>query len=420
MHRRFHAKATIALFCGGALSIFAWSGDAEAASVKTLYVFEGGTDGDSPAAGLTADAQGNLYGTTEYGGSQSACSGGGCGTVFKLASDDTESVLYAFTGTNGDGFWPAGGLLRDKAGNLYGTTLYGGIKGHCKYSCGTVFSLTPDGVETVIHAFNGGKDGWAPAAGLIADSKGNFYGTTQSGGAKDLGTVFRISRNGTEKVLYAFKGGSDGANPEASLLLDKAGNLYGTTAIGGTCSNAGGCGTVFRLAPDGTETVLYTFTDGTDGGYPASSLIADKAGNLYGTTEGGGIPGIKSCDRSTCGVVFSLAPDRTETVLYSFHGGMNDGGEPHAGVVADTAGNLYGTTYRGGGNKCGGQGCGTVYKLAPDGTESVLAALAISDKANAPTAGLIIGANGRLYGTASLGGGPKNVDCCGSVFMVKR
>jgi uncharacterized repeat protein (TIGR03803 family) len=229
-----------------------------------------------------------------------------CGTVFKVTPEGKETVLYAFLSPS-DGMWPDAGVIEDESGNLYGTTEFGGGGGgtNC-YSdgCGVVFKLAPDGTETVLHAFTDGNDGAEPIASLIEDNAGNLFGTTAYGGGTGCngtgcGTIFEVAPDGTETILYAFAGGSDGAGPYAGLIEDGAGNLIGTTFGGGRT----GWGTVFELAPDGTETILHTFTGGKDGGHPGSALIADPNGNLYGTAEQGG----RGCKRSDgCGTIFEI------------------------------------------------------------------------------------------------------------------
>jgi uncharacterized repeat protein (TIGR03803 family) len=393
---------------------------------KVLYSFRGGSDGANPYAGLIADSAGNLYGTTGGGGSGTDCRGGssGCGTVFKLAPDGTETVLYSFLGGN-DGANPSSSLITDRAGNLYGTTVEGG--GANNY--GTVFKLAADGAETVLYAFKGGSDGISPAGNLVADRSGNLYGATAAGGSytgsactdRGCGTVFEIAPNGTETILYTFQGGSDGGGPDAGLTRDKSGNLYGTTALGGTnnpnnCSDLG-CGTVFEVTQSGAESVIYDFQGGSDGSAPEAGLTIDNAGNLYGTTAFGGTGGAQCVEgQDGCGTIFRLAPDGTESVLYSFQGGT-DGWSPVAGVVRDKTGNLYGTTFAGGGAHCAhvADGCGTVFKLAPDGTETVLFAF-FGKHGVQPEASLLMGKDGLLYGTASAGG--KYND--GVVFSVKK
>jgi len=380
---------------------------------KVLYSFQGGSDGAYAVGTLIEDAAKNLYGTT-FGGGGGGCQGG-CGTVFEVAPNGTETVLYAFKGGS-DGALPSPTLVADGAGNLYGTTEEGGTS-----NAGTVFKLAPDGAESVLYTFTGGSDGWEPAGSLITDKKGNLYGTTVMGGGVaaceqyfGCGTVFEVTPSGTETVLYAFQGGTDAIGPSGGVIRDASGNLYGTSFSGGTGNgnNCGGssfgCGAVFEVAPGGAETVLYSFQGGTDGLEPIGGLLRDRAGNFYGATLGGG--------SSNEGTVFKLAPDGVETVLHSFKDG-SDGAIPAAGVIADKAGNLYGTTFYGGGTHClhTNDGCGTVFKLAPDGTESVV--LAFQGKHGIqPEGGLLMGDNGRLYGTTTAGG--KDND--GVVFSVNR
>jgi uncharacterized repeat protein (TIGR03803 family) len=305
---------------------------------KVLYSFTGsGGDGAFPEYGtLVRDSSGTLYGTTGGGGIYDQFCPYSCGTLFKVDASGKEAVLYSFTGTGGDGSIPWGRVVRDPAGNLYGTTVNGGVYGY-----GMVFKVDPSGKETVLYSFQGGADGAYPYAGVTLDAKGNLYGTTL------FNSVFKIGRTGNVTALYNFSGPPDGSLPEAGLIRDSAGNLYGTTYSGGTA----GHGTVFKLTAQGQETVLYSFTGGADGGGPRhSSLVRDSAGNLFGTTWLGG--------SSDFGVVFKLDPSGTETVLHSFSG--RDGKIPYGTLVRDKAGNLYGTTYAG-----GAYGGGVVFKIAP-------------------------------------------------------
>ena len=291
-------------------------------TLTVLRSFTGGSDGQRPVTGLLADAAGNLYGTAHSGGD------GGYGTVFQLDPSGTLTVLYSFTGRS-DGAYPDSGLIADAAGNLYGTTREGGDLVSCNspntHGCGTVFQLAPSGDLTVLHRF-AGSDGSRPVAGLIADAAGNLYGTTAAGGDRTscaaqfiegCGTVFQLDTSGILTVLHSFTGGSDGGNATAGLIADGAGNLYGTTQEGGApenCNRPYGCGTVFQLTPSGTLNVLNVFT-GSDGAHPHADagLLADAAGNLYGTTFGGGAG--TSCIGG-CGTVFEL------TVPASFIGGQ--------------------------------------------------------------------------------------------------
>jgi uncharacterized repeat protein (TIGR03803 family) len=368
---------------------------AQAQTLKTLYTFMGGADGSSPYAGLVRDAKGILYGTTEGGGSS------GKGVVFKLNKAGKETVLYSFTGTGGDGARPLAGLIRNAAGNLFGTTAYGGT-GSCSGGCGTVFKVDKTGKETVLYAFGGSPDGADPfTAGLVSDARGNLYGVTLDGGASNnYGTVFKLTKGGTESVLYSFTGGpNDAGNPAAGLIRDKAGNLYG---VGGGGANF--YGSVFKLDRSGKVTLLYSF-GGADGGFPEGALIRDSSGDLYGTTDGGGA--------YFSGTVFKVDTTGTESVLYSFTGGADGGFPGYGSLVRDAAGNSYGTTGLGGGGTCRG-GCGTVFKLDKTGTETVLYSFTGGADGANPYAGLIRDKAGNLYGTTSSGGSGY-----GTVFKLK-
>jgi uncharacterized repeat protein (TIGR03803 family) len=270
----------------------------------TLYTFKGGSDGEYPYAGLFRDARGNLYGTTEAGGG--GCNGAGCGTVFKIDAARRESVVYAFTGS-ADGCVPYGGVVRDRQGNLYGTTTECGSPDCAMgYLCGIAFKIDPQGQETILYRFTNAAGGQGPDDSLLQGSDGDFYGTTDTGGTAYRGVVFKIDKHGNETVLYNFTGGSDGAGPFGGLIQDAAGHLYGTTEFGGgySCSDGNGCGTVFELDTTGKETVLYRFTGKRDGMDPLAGLTMDSAGYLYGTTELGGD---KSCNNGLgCGVAFKL------------------------------------------------------------------------------------------------------------------
>jgi uncharacterized repeat protein (TIGR03803 family) len=335
-----------------------------------LYAFVGGS-GDSavPYHTLIQGSDGDFYGTTLAGGSSNV------GTIFKISPSGTESVFHSFASV------PYSGLVQGSDGNIYGTTASGGTSGH-----GTVFKITPSGTETVLFSFPAGSSN--PYTGLIQGSDGNFYGTTGAGGTSDDGTVFKITPSGTETVLHAFaKTGSDGQTPYAGLIQGSDGNLYGTTYFGG----AHAFGTVFKVTPSGTETVLYSFAGGSDGEHPYAGVIQGSDGNFYGTTYQGGAGGF--------GTVFKLTPSGTETVLYSFAGASGDGAYPEAGVIQGSDGNLYGSTLQG-----GASGLGIVFKLTTNGTETILHAFAgASDGAN-PTANLVQGSDGNLYGSTSAGG----------------
>jgi len=315
-----------------------------------LYRFSGDDpDQGGPFGSVILDAAGNLYGTT----SGSALFHG---TVFTLEKGGRQTVLHEFAG-GADGGTPEAGLIQDAAGNLYGTTVFGGAFGQ-----GVVFKLDTVLKETVLHSFKGQGDGTNTLASLIRDAAGNLYGTASGGGSfqgpcagSGCGTVFKLAPNGKLKVLHTFTGGSDGASPLA-LVRDAAGNLFGTASGGGdpdcTVSGSAGCGVVFKLDAKNNLTVLHTFTGGADGGSPNTGLVQDTAGNLFGTTTAGGGFGK--------GVAFKLDTTGKPTVLHRFTGG-SDGGSPNS-VVLDGAGNLFGTAATGG--RCGDQGCGVVFKIA--------------------------------------------------------
>jgi uncharacterized repeat protein (TIGR03803 family) len=324
---------------------------------KVLYSFAGPpNDGSKPVASLVRDAAGNLYGTTEYGGADDV------GTAFELSTGGVETILHSFYNRR-DGAYPRSQLLLGAPGELYGTTDAGGL------SRGTIFQVSTSAKEHVLYSFGGvSGDGLTPGAGLIRDSAGNMYGTTEGGGAFGVGTVFEFGKPGAETVLYSFGGSPDGAEPTAGVVRDASGNLYGTTSEGGQAtqcpSEVGvfqGCGTVFKLAPDGQETVLYTFTGASDGGIPYGGLVLDSKGNLYGTASQGGSSA--NCnDGATfvgCGVVFEITAAGEEKVLHSFEGGPTDGEVPYSGLVFGSRA-LYGTTFYG-----GAEGCGIVYKVSP-------------------------------------------------------
>jgi len=382
-----------------------------------LYNFAGPPDGGVPEANLlyaygTSDntnavTVSTVYGTT-YAGGTGLCTiegqGIGCGTVFKVAGQK-EKVLYSFQGGT-DGWAPLGGLVRDKKGNLYGTTAGGGA-----YSYGTIFTLAGK-TKTILYSFQGTPDGSYPASTLTRDSGGNLYGTTYTGGANlaidnpaGPGTVFKIDPSGNETVLYSFCSApncADGQNPQAGLVMDMEGNLYGTTTFGGN----GGEGTIFKLDTKGQETVLYSFCQTlgkcSDGANPEGGLVRDANGNLYGTTY----------DGAEHGDVFKLDPAGNETVLYTFCSlpGCADGQGPTAGVIMDAQGNLFGTTDA------------TVFEIDATGSFRIVYTFTGLPGPVEPVGGLTMDPKGNLYGTASQGG-PGNCTLlyygCGAVFKIK-
>jgi uncharacterized repeat protein (TIGR03803 family) len=305
-------------------------------------------------------------------------------------------TLHEFT-SGRDGHSPMAGVIADQSGNLYGTTAKGGASG-----AGTVFRVDKNGKEKVLYNFTGYDDGQGPAAALILDAKGDLYGTTYGGGNLpcSCGVVFKLDKQGKETVLYSFKRrGKDGQFPLAGLIRDSKGNLYGTTSAGGE-----GYGTVFKVDTGGRETVLYAFSGSSDGSVPESGLVRDVRGNLYGTTYGGGAYGY--------GVVFQVDAAGTETVLHSFTGGA-DGATPDdfGALATDGAGNLYGTAANGGDLNCNydNPGCGVVFKLDTAGTETVLLSFTRSEGID-PYASVVRDAAGNLYGTTFYGGTYLNGD----------
>jgi len=372
---------------------------APAQALSTLYTFTGGKDGANPTAGL-AWSNGYLYGTTAYtvfgltttgeeimltelpsysfpndppivGGHTYfeglgqefylTAEGNGCGAILLATNTGYAFPLYSFTGES-DGCMPMGRLVRAGAGAFYGTASGGGSS-----NAGTIFKIAKAGPYlqyrfSLLYTFTGEADGGVPDGTLILDKQGNLYGTTSSGGAYGFGTVFEFNGSG-ETVLYSFKGGTDGANPTGDLLLDSKGNFYGTTSGGGIF----GLGTVYELSASGAETILHNFAGGSDGASPAAGVIKDGNEILYGTTVYGGTEAV--CNQyqplNGCGIVFEIFPNGVAAVLHDFTGGA-DGGEPFGKLTRDQQGNLYGTTSQGGDlESCPELGCGVVFKIAP-------------------------------------------------------
>jgi uncharacterized repeat protein (TIGR03803 family) len=306
--------------------------------------------------------------------------------------------------------------------------------------CGIAYKLTPKGAETILHTFTDGADGGNPRGGLVLDMAGNLYGTTSTGGSGNSGVVFKLDPTGNETVLYNFTGGADGGQPYGSLFMDRSGNLYGTTSVGGSSGN----GVVFKLDTTGTETVLYTFAGSPDGSTPQAGLLQDSANNFYGTTHSGGKVNCKgsTSNATGCGTVFKLNASGKETVLYSFTGGDDgsDGAFPNTTLVLDSAGNLYGTTLAGSPGPCYSIPnmppyepflihCGTVFKVDSTGKETILHNFSVSNKDGvSPNGDLLSDWAGNLYGTTSMGGtiacdvsgfgaAPVNVGC-GTIYKL--
>jgi uncharacterized repeat protein (TIGR03803 family) len=395
-------------------SVFELSPSSKGWTETTLYAFQGGSDGVGPNGDLVFDTAGNLYGTTVGGGGSNNC---GCGVVFELTlgagGQWTESVIHTFT-SYPDGSTPEGGLVIDEDGNLYGTTEYGGTwsaNGPCTPGCGVVFEMIRDrhGVwsEIVLFRFNNSYssgDGVFPTGSLTLDASGNLYGAA--------GVIFRLSRGSwKEEILYDFSDSDPEINPNGGLVFDTDGNLYGTSTTGGKgeCPDGSaydGCGTVFQLSPgkDGAwkEHTLYQFAGQNDGGNPVGGVVLDSAGNLYGAASTDGVAGV--------GAIFRVGRQGTrwkESTVYGFT--SSDGSAPGAGLVSDSEGNFYGTTSSGGsgGKYCTGE-CGTVFKLARDAEGHWIRSLLYifkggSDGAS-PKSGLIFDQAGNLYGTTCFGG----------------
>ncbi|MGH6890119.1 MAG: choice-of-anchor tandem repeat GloVer-containing protein [Rhizomicrobium sp.] len=397
------------LGCALATAVIVPPGSASASKFTVLHAFTGGpNDGQEPTGGVIEDNAGNFYGTTYSGGAKKN------GIVFEIGADGAETVLHIFKGGS-DGSKPNGGLLADASGNLYGTTERGGGTGCTDVygaGCGTIFRIAPDGKESILYSFGEGSLGAFPEATLFEDAAGNLYGTAYQGGTYGFGSVFGLSPDGKLTVLHSFKGGGDGSNPDSGVIADAAGNLYGTTGAGGRR----GLGTVFRISPDGSKTKLHDFEGRPrDGAYPWQSLFLDSAGNLYGTTENGGKYN-ESCGESPgCGTIYKLSTDGAETILYSFAGGLfgADGAVPSSGLVMDAESNFYGVTFNG-----GPSAEGVLYKLAPDDSITVLRVFDKLGLGANPLGSLVLDRSGAIFGTMS-GGGEK--DCkapgyCGVVY----
>lgn len=397
------------------IALYAAAVPLAAQTFTTLFSFDN-TDGRNPYAGLVQATNGDLYGTTWAGnhdGNDYA------GTVFQITPSGTLTTLYTFCSeTNcADGSLPYAGLVQGTDGNFYGTTQAGGRDVPCDglTGCGTIFKISSSGTLTTLYTFcqtSPCTDGTDPYAALVQGSDGNFYGTTEAGGlGLGYGTVFKISPSGAFTNVYQFcsqKNCTDGASPYAALVQGADGNFYGTTEGGGADNNDG---TVFEITPSGTLTTLHSFV-GTDGAHPEAALLQGADGNFYGTTTAGG-SSEKSCKSATgCGTVFKITPSGSFTSLYSFcqQGGAYvcpDGDEPNATLVQGSDGNFYGTTESGGDHGGSIYGAGTIFKITPSGTLTTLYSFcAQSDctDGSEPYAGLIQGANGALYGTTYAGG----------------
>ncbi len=330
----------------------------------------------NPVAPLIQGADGNFYGTTSQGGPSNA------GTIVQITPSGVVTVLYAFSG-GADGGVPYGALIQDADGSFYGAASSGGA-----FGAGTIFRLAPGGNFGIVYAFSGGADGAAPYASLVRAADGSFYGTASSGGAFGAGTVFNVRPDGSFSTIYAFTGADDGGYPYAGVTTGADGNLYGTTYAGGSS----GAGTVFQLTPSGVLSTLYAFTGGADGAYPYAGVTVGADGSLAGATSQGNANGQ--------GGVFRLAPDGTFTVLHDFAADANDGAYPIGALIQAADGSYYGTTLFG-----GAAGAGTIYQVAADGAYSVLYAFTGADDGAYPYAAMVQATDGSFYGSSAFGGG---------------
>jgi len=393
---------------------------APAQTYQVIHYFGGGESGANPWAGLVRDRAGNFYGTTPNGGNE-------YGDVFKLSKVGSNwllTPLHDFEGDT-DGAGPYSSLVIGPDGNLYGATVAGGINDTC---CGTVFKLTPPATvckttlcpwtETILYRFQGGNDGQGVYGGITFDQAGNIYGTTTNGGGNGCtgpgcGTVFKLTNSQgqwTESIIHRFDQAGDGIEPLATVTIDQAGNLYGTTAGGGSA----GYGTVYELSPNGsgwTERVLYSFQNGADGRKPTGAVVFDAAGNLYSNTYNGGSGG--------GGTIFELTPSGnnwTFNLLYSFVTAFNNGG-PWATLVMDSAGSFYGTTY------ASGHGDGSVFKLTPSNggwIETDLRDFGYTDGSTS-FGSVVLDPSGNAYGVAYEGGNSRNcTGGCGLVWQITQ
>jgi len=357
-----------------------------AGSFQALYSFTAlnfngdNNDGAYPVTSLISANDGNLYGTTENGGVN------GSGTLFEISTNGSFNLVYAFSaldtnGFNSEGSSPQGSLVQDAANNFYGTTYYGGSSG-----MGAVFKYNlSDSTMSSLHSFTGGSDGSEPVAALVQGTIGNFYGTASEGGSGSAGVLFRITSLGAFTPLYSFTNGTDGGFPVAPLVQGADGNLYGTSD-----GPQNGFGTVFNMTPGGAFHLLYSFTDGNDGAYPLATVVEAADGSFYGTTADGG--------SNSLGAVYRITSLGAFTPVMSFLGGY-DGKDPQAPLVQDTNGNFYGTTYEGGSNAYG-----VLFMITSTGVFTPLYSFTNGQDGANPAGGLVLGADGNLYGTASTGG----------------
>jgi uncharacterized repeat protein (TIGR03803 family) len=386
-------RSNCALFRGVLLgSAVAFGVFASAAWAKQGYTvmhnFAGAPgDGAYPLVGVTFDNAGDIYGVTYVGGDY------GLGTLFKIGPDGTETIVRSF-GNGNDGAFPRSQPAIDKSGNIYGMTNGGGGSANCDGGCGTIWEYSAAGKYKVLHNFDF-TDGSQPVGQLLRDKKGNLYGITTDGGSNNQGEVFEYSAGGKFKVLHIFAG-ADGAYPECSLVQDHAGDIFGTTEGGGSNND----GTIFEIQSGGGFATLYGFTGGNDGANPVGGLQRDKSGILYGTADNGGANGV--------GTVFSLAPNGSLNMLYSF-AGDTDGANPQGDILL-LKDSLYGATSAGGDSN----NFGTLFVVdIASGTESILHRFTGTD--GSTSVSKLTKRHGKLYGATAYGG----TDDDGVVFGIK-
>jgi uncharacterized repeat protein (TIGR03803 family) len=372
------------------VAMCAFAPAAQANGFKVMYAFAGPPgDGDKPSAGVTFDTAGNLYGTTYYGGASNN------GTIFKIDRRGNETLLHSFDGSTG-GAYPLSSLaINVGTGDLYGTTQAGG---NATCNCGVLYKLAANGTFSVLHTFAANrKNGAGPQRQLLRDKKGNLYGVTQGGGAFRHGTVFEYPRRGRFTILHSFN--ARNAQPTGGVVQDREGNLYGVTGVGGATKNCSGhgCGSIFELGPDGTFVTLYSFLDGNDGRYPVGGLTIDNKGDLYGTTSFGGPSG--------GGTVFIVGANRQFATLLGFNGANGD--SPLSAILLLNR-DLYVTTYDGGTDSMG-----TITRVSPKGVAKVLHSFTGDD--GAYVIGGLVENNSVLYGTTSSHGANDH----GTVFRLK-
>ena len=391
---------TTAILAVFALATVLVRGAGATSTTKVIYSFAGDEEGEYPDTELVRDGAGNLYGSSVLGGDF------GSGTVFQLAPDGSHTVLYSFTG-GVDGAEAYGGVTLDADGNLYGATVAGGTGQSCEGGCGVVYKLTNNGgtwTQTVLHDFTGADDGSGPGSAPSIDRAGNLYGMTPTGGAFAAGTIYRLHprQDGTWQfsVVHAFTSGDDGlGGSKGRMIFDRQGHIFGASTAGG----ANGSGTIFQLRRSRTGwelKVLYAFQGQPDAGFPYGSLLFDESGNLFGTSYYGGANGL--------GAVYEVSPRPggawREKVLYSFQG-QPDGANAISGLVFGPNGEMYGTTSEGGASGCD---CGTVFKIAQGQngtwTESVVYAFTGTPDGRYPYDGMVADGAGNYYGT-TVGGG---------------